>query len=64
MPVVHVSLIQGRSKEQKKAIAAEVTESIHKHAGSPKEVITVIFTDIDPDSWSAGGTLFSDRKKG
>lgn len=64
MPVAHISLIKGRTKEQKKAIAEEVTESIHKHAGSPKEVITVIFTDIDPDSWSAGGTLFSDRKKG
>ncbi len=61
MPVVHVSLIEGRTKEQKKAMAEEITESIHKHAGSPKQVITVVFHDIDSDSWAAGGTLFSDR---
>lgn len=61
MPVVHVSMIAGRSKEQKKAIAGEITETIHKHAGSPKEVITVVFHDIDGDSWAAGGTMFSDR---
>lgn len=63
MPLVHISLIQGRSKEAKKAIAQEVTESIHKHAGSPKEAITVVFHDIDGDSWAAGGVLFSDRVK-
>ena len=63
MPVVHVSLIKGRSKEVKKAIAQDVTESIHKHSGAPKEAITVVFHDIDGDSWAAGGTLFSDRAK-
>lgn len=63
MPLVHISLIQGRSKEAKKAIAKEVTESIHKHAGAPKESVTVVFHDIDGDSWAAGGVLFSDRVK-
>ncbi len=61
MPVVHVNLIKGRTKEQKKAIAGDITESIHKNAGSPKEVIIVVFHDIDGDSWSMGGTLFSDK---
>ena len=63
MPVVHVSLIKGRSKEVKKAIAQDITESIHKHSGAPKEGTTVIFHDIDGDSWAAGGVLFSDRVK-
>ncbi|MBI2178537.1 MAG: tautomerase family protein [Candidatus Tectomicrobia bacterium] len=50
MPVVHISLIQGRGKEAKKA-------------GAPKESVTVVFHDIDGDSWAAGGVLFSDRVK-
>ena len=61
MPVVHVNLIEGRTKEQKKAIAEDITETIHKNAGSPKEIITVVFHNIDGDSWAAGGKLFSDR---
>ena len=55
MPVVHVNLIKGRTKEQKKAIAGDITESIHKNAGSPKEVIIVVFHDIDGDSWMING---------
>ncbi len=61
MPVVQVNLIKGRTKEQKRAIAEEITETIHKHAGAPKEVIIVTFNDFDADSWAMAGTLFSDK---
>ncbi len=52
MPFVHVELFEGRTLEQKTAIAKEITESIAKHAGAPKSAINVIFTDL-PE-----GTLF------
>ena len=61
MPVVHVNLLEGRTKEQKNAIANEITETIHKHAGAPKEVIIVTFNDFNTDSWAMAGTLFSDK---
>ncbi len=61
MPVVHVNLIKGRTKEQKAAMADEISDVIHKHSGAPKEVVIVTFNDVDPDSWAAGGTLFSDK---
>ena len=61
MPVVQVSLLAGRSTEQKSAMADEITETVHKHSGAPKDVITVIFQDVETDSWAAGGTLFEDR---
>ena len=61
MPVVHVNLIKGRTKEQKAAMADEISDVIHKHSGAPKEVIIVTFNDIEPDSWAAGGKLFSDK---
>ncbi len=61
MPVVQVSLLSGRSREQKSAMADEITESVHKHSGAPKNVITVIFQDIETDSWAADGTLFVDK---
>ncbi len=61
MPVVQVSLLSGRTKEQKGAMADEITETVHKHSGAPKEVITVIFQDIERDSWAANGTLYADR---
>jgi len=50
MPVVHINLIKGRTKEQKAAMADEISEVIHKHSGAPKEVAIVTFNDIEPDS--------------
>ena len=61
MPVVHVNLIKGRTKEQKAAMADEISETIHKHSGAPKEVVIVTFNDVDTDSWATGGKLFSDK---
>ena len=61
MPVVQVSLLSGRSKESKSAMADEITEPVHKHSGATKDVITVIFQDIETDSWAAGGTLYADK---
>jgi 4-oxalocrotonate tautomerase len=61
MPVVHIHLIKGRTKEQKAAMADEISDVIHKHAGAPKEVVIVTFNDIEADSWAAGGTLFADK---
>ena len=50
MPVVHINLIKGRTKEQKAAMADEIFEVIHKHSSAPKEVAIVTFNDIEPDS--------------
>ena len=46
MPYVHVELFEGRTVEQKAAIAKEITETISKHAGAPTSGIHVIFNDL------------------
>lgn len=63
MPVAHISLLKGRSKEVKAKIADEVATSISKHGGAPKEGVIVIFHEVTTDDWATGGVLFSDRKK-
>ena len=52
MPFVHVELFEGRTVDQKAAIAKDITESLMKHAGAPASAISVIFNDM-PE-----GTLF------
>ena len=46
MPFVHVELVEGRTLEQKAALAKEITESVIKHTGAPREAIHVIFNDM------------------
>ena len=61
MPVAQIMMLAGRTKEQKAAMAADITEAIHKHSGAPKEAITVIFTEATRDDWAAAGVLVSNR---
>ena len=61
MPVAHIMMLRGRTKAQKAAMGADITEAIHKHSGAPMDVITIIFTETTRDDWAQAGTLVSDR---
>ncbi|AEU41205.1 4-oxalocrotonate tautomerase, Xylose transport system permease protein xylH [Lactococcus cremoris subsp. cremoris A76] len=57
MPYVHVELFEGRTVEQKAAIAKEITETISKHAGAPTSGIHVIFYDLPEGMLYQGGEM-------
>lgn len=55
MPVVRVSLYQGRSTKQKREIAEAITDALVRIAGSKREAVNVIFDNIAKDDWVIGG---------
>ena len=57
MQYVHVELFEGRTVEQKAAIAKEITETISKHAGAPTSGIHVIFNDLPEGMLYQGGEM-------
>jgi 4-oxalocrotonate tautomerase len=58
MPVVRVSWFEGKDHRAKKAVAAEITESIVKNTGTDPNYIYVIFEDVAPSDWAGAGKLF------
>jgi 4-oxalocrotonate tautomerase len=52
MPHVIVKMVAGRSEEQKRALAAEVTRALMSSLGSPEEAISVAIEDIAADDWT------------
>ena len=64
MPVVRVSWFAGKDTAAKKAVAAEITESIVRNTGTKSEYIYVIFEDIAPSNWAGAGKLFGDGNDG
>jgi 4-oxalocrotonate tautomerase len=58
MPVVRVSWFEGKDNTAKKAVAAEITESIVKNTGTDPKYIYVIFEDVAPSNWAGAGQLF------
>ncbi|WKN19775.1 tautomerase family protein [Azotobacter vinelandii] len=58
MPVVRVSWFEGKDAKAKKAVAAEITDSIVRNTGTDPQYIYVIFEDVKPSNWAGAGKLF------
>jgi 4-oxalocrotonate tautomerase len=61
MPVVRVSWFSGKDAKAKKAVAADITESIVKNTGTDPNYIYVIFEDVAPSDWAGAGKIFGEE---
>jgi 4-oxalocrotonate tautomerase len=61
MPTLRVELFEGRSAEQKRALAKELTDACVRVLGGSADGIDVLFHDIKRQDWATGGVLWSDR---
>ena len=57
MPFVNVKLAGSISKEQKKEIAKEITETLQKHAHKPPSYTYIVFEEVKMEDWAIGGSL-------
>lgn len=57
MPFVRIELFEGRSEEQKIALAREVTEVVSRHTHAPKEAIHVFITDLHQGTYYPQGEM-------
>ncbi len=62
MPHVEITLVKGRTLEQKRKVAARVTDVLMEEAGAKREDTTVAFVEVERESFAHGGTLVVDRK--
>ena len=61
MPVVRVAWFSGKDSKTKKAVAAEITESMVKNTGTDPNYIYVIFEDVAPSDWAGAGKIFGEE---
>ena len=61
MPLVQVTMLQGRTVEQKRKIAARITDVMVEEAGARKEGIVVTFVEVSKESYASGGVLMVDK---
>ena len=61
MPMIHVELFEGRTPQQKAALAREITEACERVLGGSADSVDVLFFDIARHDWSTGGVLWSDK---
>ena len=63
MPTLRVELFEGRTPEQKAALAKELTDACVRVLGGSAEAIEVVFFDIAKHNWARGGVLWSEKAK-
>lgn len=62
MPIVRIELWEGRTLEQKRTLAAQITRTVARIAGCDPSVVQVIFQECSVDNWAEGGALEIDRR--
>lgn len=59
MPLIRVSLLEGRTLDQKRELAKAIAESFERIAGSDRYSVNVLFEDVAREEWITGKMLFS-----
>lgn len=60
MPVIQVTLIEGRSKELKKKLVKSLTQAAVDAIGAPIQSVRVILNEIPPEHFGAAGVTMDE----
>ena len=61
MPVIRVEMFKGRTKDQKREMVKELTDSFIKTCGGTPESVHIVITDVDMEDWGVAGDLCADK---
>lgn len=63
MPIINISILEGRSEEKITSLIKNVTETVSETLDAPKENIRVIVTEVPKTRWAVGGVTMKERGK-
>ena len=64
MPLVTVTMLHGRSPEQKRRLIADLTTVLVEVAGVRHEQVEVVLQEVAGDNWGRGGVQLSEAGAG
>lgn len=64
MPLIQVTMVEGRTVEQKHALIRNLSQSMAETLEVPLERIRVAIYEISADEWGIGGQPFSVARPG
>lgn len=62
MPLIQVTIADGRTDEQKKALLTAVTAAVHETIDAPIDSIRVWITEMPGTHYMAAGELLADKR--
>jgi 4-oxalocrotonate tautomerase len=61
MPVVHIYMYAGRTKEQKNELVKRISKDFEEVVNVKSESLNILFHNTDKENWGIRGALASDQ---
>jgi 4-oxalocrotonate tautomerase len=61
MPMVQITMLSGRTADQKRKIAQRITDVLVEDAGAKREAIMIAFHEVSKENYASGGVLMADK---
>ena len=62
MPIANISILEGRTDDQKRLLIAKVTDAIAEALNAPKPNIRVLIQEVPKTQWGIEGQTVADRE--
>ncbi len=62
MPFVEVSLVEGRSPAQLRALISALTDAVVESVGAPRASVRVVLREVPATHWAAGDETIAERR--
>ncbi len=63
MPQVQITMLEGRTLEQKRRLAQRLPEVLVEDAGASREAINISFVEVPKENYASAGVLVVEKKK-
>jgi 4-oxalocrotonate tautomerase len=63
MPLIQVTMIEGRTAEQKRALLDAITQVVQDTVDAPLDSIRAWVVDVPAEQFMSAGTLTADRRR-
>jgi 4-oxalocrotonate tautomerase len=61
--MIQITMLAGRTVDQKRKIAQRVTDVLVEEAGTAREATTVAFYEVTKEDYALGGKLIADKQR-
>lgn len=62
MPIIEVTLLEGRTAEAKSALISSLTDAAIEAVGAPRESVRVILREVPAEHFAVGGVSIAERR--
>jgi len=63
MPLVEITMLEGRTADQKRKLVARITEAMVEEAAARRDAVVVAIHEVSKESYASGGVLIADKTK-